>query len=161
MFTWIGLIFSTYQAHTDSQLIQRDAPFIVLLSVMLLNLERRPFIDWRTTQHAGKIEDENAQRQLQLICLNDQFIRDAMKQLDIHDETVERERIFQEINDNLDRIKRECQPLDLPPQIPLESVQQSMAIDILLRGIPLLLLSYSIWNYVLPFQRLILYRYGF
>lgn len=112
-------------------------------------------------QQAGKIEDENGERQLRFICLNDQFIRDAMKRLDTYDEPVERERIFPEMNDHVDRIKHECQPLELPPQIPVESTQQSMVIDRLLLGTLLLLFSYATWNGVGGFQKLVLGRYAF
>ena len=155
MFTWTGLVWNAFRAQSHHSLIYRDAPFFVLVSYMLLYLEKKPFHDLKMVQQCLDIRDENNDRQLELDRLNDECRIVAFDRIEQCDNKLDQNEILRHMDEQLEENRLKYPLLELPGQLPLEEKKQNIFFDIFLFVTFSLLFSLALWNYLL-----FLYNFG-
>lgn len=161
MYTFVGLFFNTYQTQKNYQWIQRDAPFFILVAVVLLHLERKPFEDEQMTNRVDKIESENSERQMRLTFLKNQFFTDATAQIEMNDDPIDQVNILNEMNERIKEIESQYQPLEVPSQIPLEQNNKQRFVDRLLDGTLFLLFTFAILSLIVNIVAILSQYYRF
>lgn len=157
MYTWLGLFFNADRAHEHHSLIYRDAPFLVLISCMLLSCEKKPFEDWETNKEFARIQIENDKRRSELEDLNHDCIFDALDRALQSDDGLVRNEIFRQMHEQQEKNRLSSPLLELPRRPPLEG-ERNFFFGAFLYLTSLLLFSLAIWNFLLFFIRFIIVR---
>jgi hypothetical protein len=157
MYTWLGLFFNADRAHEHHYLIYRDAPFLVLISFMLLYCEKKPFEDWETNREVARIQIENDKRRSELEDLNHDCIFDALDRALQSDDGLVRNEIFRQTHEQQEKNRLSSHLLELPRRPPLEG-KQNFFFCAFLYLTSLLLFSLAIWNFLLFFIHFFIVR---
>lgn len=155
VFIWTGLMFNAGRMHNDHSIMNGDAPYLILVLIMVVYLEEKPFFDWEMARQCLNIENENDQRLFQLTRLNDQCSTEALNQLAQCNDTFDREGIFEQPDEQLKKNESNYRPLELPQRARLEQQKKNIFLQGFLLATLFLLFSLALWNYLPVFYKIL------
>ena len=112
---------------------------------MLVQLEQKPFFDWKLVKQSLNDKDETYQ------C----FI-EAMNQLTQCNDDFQREEIFRQLDEKVTKTQLKYQSLELLQPVQSQQKKENILFNGFLFGTLFLLFSLALWNYLLLIYQIIL-----
>ena len=131
--------------HKDHSIISGNEPCLIFVLLMLVQLEQKPFFDWKLVKQSLNNKDET-----------DQCFIEAMNQLTQCNDDFQREEIFRQLDEKVTKTQLKYQSLELLQPVQSQQKKENILFNGFLFGTLFLLFSLALWNYLLLIYQIIL-----